>query len=132
MKVTYDDLLNGYTLQYGDNLVIDDCNYCVSQNYGWYLSGSGCSNDAIFDPAHLNMIDKRHDWANEFGKMIGSASCNFPELDTLPHLTEFVKAIYKKVNELKHPEILKDEHKKSKQIISSLPKRSKTLTHIKL
>lgn len=132
--ITYEDLLKGHILDVGDSLEIDGCKYQVdinTGNTGYYLMGLNCDNSEIFREAHLNNMSERHDWAKRFGEMVGSPTCYFPELKTLEQLTKFVIDIYKKVYELKGVSSPSVESK-SKSITISLPKRNKTLTHIKL
>lgn len=129
--ITYEDLLKGHILEVGDSLEIDGCKYQVDMNSGYYLMGLNCDNLGIFSDGHLNNMSDRHDWAREFGEMVGSCTCYFPELRTLEQLTKFVIDIYKKVYELRgisSPSV----KSKSKSITISLPKGNKTLTHIKL
>lgn len=129
--ITYGDLLKGHILDIGDSLEIDRCKYQVDINTGYYLMGLNCGNLEIFKETHLNNASERYDWAREFGEMVGSPSCHFPELRTLEQLTKFVIDIYKKVYELKGVSSPSVESK-SKSITISLPKGNKTLTHIKL
>ena len=129
MKVTYEDLKKEYILNVGDSLEINGWKYQVDINNGYYLLGLNCSNEQIF--ISLGKNDIRHSWARKFGNMVGTDTCNFPELSTLSELTQFVKDIYKTVCHFKESQSPSSKSK-SIQITPSLPSRTKVLTHIKL
>lgn len=85
MNVTYEDIINGYTLQAGDTLNIHGCKYEVCRDY--FLSSLGCCNDKVFMVLGIDKIQTCRKYGMERNGM-------FPYMKSFECLTNLVKALY--------------------------------------